>query len=82
MYYLSQYFPDMALVELVFGAIKRKLKSSNYNLGWNFSKTKGKNAIVQWWGEIEQNSIFQMWIMVIQKARAYILERQAQAKQD
>ena len=46
MYYLPQYSPDLAPVELTFGTMKRKLRSYLGGHGWNFNTRKGRDAIV------------------------------------
>ena len=75
MYYLPQYSPDLAPVELVFGLIKRKLRWKISNQGWNFSKNDGKDAIVNAWCEIDKESIKRMWIQTIKASLKYIFKK-------
>ena len=67
MYYLPQYSPELAPVELVFGVIK-KLKNDMCRQGWNFRSISGKEKIIQAWEEILADSIASMWVMVIKQA--------------
>jgi transposase len=47
LYCLPQYTPTLALVELVFGIIKRKIKSKRATAKINYSKPSGKKAIIE-----------------------------------
>ena len=47
MYYLPQYSPDLAPVELAFSTMKHKLRSYLWGHGWNFNTKKGWDVIVK-----------------------------------
>ena len=81
MYYLPQYSPELAPVELIFGAIKRKLTNEVCRQGWNFSSKSGKEKIVQAWEEISADSIASMWVMVIKQAKRCVWVSQKQILQ-
>ena len=80
MYLLPQYSPDLAPVELMFGAVKRKIKGEIWRQGCRFSSECGKDAIIQAWASIGQESITRMWMTMIRQAKKYILNGQRRLK--
>ena len=74
MFYLPQYLPELALVELIFVAIKRKMKKKANRDGWNFNTNEGKKAITRAWSEISEESITKAWIETVKRSKYYILE--------
>jgi hypothetical protein len=72
--FLSPYSPQFACVELVFGAIKSKLRS---HLGFrklNFGKKEGMLAIAEVMGNIDTKTILRAWKKVITEAKKCIIE--------
>ena len=57
MHYLPQYCPKQKPIELLFGAIKRKLKSKIDCKGWNFNTSEGKEDIVDILTKIQKESV-------------------------
>ena len=57
MHYLPQYCPKQKPIELLFGAIKRKLKSKIDCKGWNFNTSEGKEDIVNILTKIQKESV-------------------------
>ena len=80
MYYLPQYSSELDPVELVFGAINRKIINKNILKGWKKCTRIGKDLVVQMWAEIEAQSIVKAWKAVIRHAREHVLDSLIQSQ--
>ena len=72
--FLTAYTPELAPVELVFRAVKVKLKKQIVGIKTDFSKVKSMKAIVETIEQVKASTWMEWWESVIKKSRLWILD--------
>ena len=72
--FLPPYNPELAPIETVFATIKAKMKRAITNESWNFKKDEGKSKIIAALSEISNETIYRIWVKVIQVAKAFVIK--------
>ena len=73
MIFLPPYSPELAPVEIVFAVIKAKIRRSIGKTKCNFQKDEGKKTIIAALSEISKETVYKIWLRVIQVAKSFIL---------
>ena len=72
--FLTTYTPELALVELMFRAVKVKLKKQIIGIKADFSKVKFMETIVETIEQVKASTWMQWWESVIKQSGLWILD--------
>ena len=65
--FLPPYSPEVAPVELYFGAIKRKMRRQLLRIKIDFDKQEGADAILHFWAQIKESSCIKFWLEAVKE---------------
>jgi hypothetical protein len=78
-YFLPPYSAELAPVELVFGWIKKKMKTNYHAAALNFGAKNGKDAIVETMQHILVETVQKVWMKVMKEWKKCIVEQYVRA---